>query len=53
MAASKAAEIIIEGIEKDRYRVLVGSDARMMDRLYRLHPRYAADLIFKRMESLL
>lgn len=53
LAAGKAAEIIIEGIEKHSYRILVGSDARTMDRLYRLHPKFAANLIFKRMKSLL
>ncbi|HSM57572.1 MAG TPA: SDR family NAD(P)-dependent oxidoreductase [Candidatus Sulfomarinibacteraceae bacterium] len=53
LPADKAAEIIIAGIEKDKYRVLVGSDARMMDFLYRLHPKFAANLIYKRMRSLL
>lgn len=53
LPADKAAEIIVDGIEKNSYRVLVGSDARMMDLLYRLHPRFAANLIFKRMKSLL
>lgn len=53
LAASKAAEIIIGGIEKNRYRVLVGSDARLMDILYRLHPQFAAEFIFKQMKSLL
>jgi NAD(P)-dependent dehydrogenase (short-subunit alcohol dehydrogenase family) len=53
LAPSKAAQIIIEGIERDRYRVLVGSDARFMDALYRLSPGRAAKLIFKQMQSLL
>ena len=49
----KAAEIIIDGIEQDRYRVLVGSDAAFMDFLYRLSPQRAANFIFKQMQSLL
>lgn len=53
LAPSKAAEIIIDGIENDRYRVLVGSDARFMDFLYRLNPKYAANFILKKMKSLL
>lgn len=53
LPADKAAEIIINGMEKDSYRVLVGSDARMMDFLYRLHPKFAANFIFKQMQSLL
>lgn len=53
LPADKAAEIIINGIEKNSYRVLVGSDARTMDFLYRLHPKFAANFIFKQMKSLL
>lgn len=49
----EAARIIIEGIEQDRYRILVGSDARMMDWLSRLNPRWAAELIYKQMQNLL
>jgi short-subunit dehydrogenase len=50
---SKAAEIIIDGIEQDRYRVLVGSDAAFMDFIYRLNPQRAANFIYKQMKSLL
>lgn len=50
---SKAAEIIIDGIERNRYRVMVGSDATFLDRFYRLSPERAARFIFKQMKSLL
>jgi NAD(P)-dependent dehydrogenase (short-subunit alcohol dehydrogenase family) len=50
---SKAAEIIIEGIEQNRYRVTVGSDASFLDRFYRLSPERAANFIYKQMKSLL
>ncbi len=50
---SEAAEIIVDGIEKDSYRVLVGRDAKMMDLLYRLSPKRAANFIFKQMQALL
>ena len=53
LAPSKAAEIIINGIEKNRYRILVGSDASFMDLIYRLSPERAANYIFKQMQSLL
>jgi NAD(P)-dependent dehydrogenase (short-subunit alcohol dehydrogenase family) len=53
LAADKAARMIVDGMEKDTYRVLVGSDAKMMDRLYRLHPRRAAGIIAGRMKDLL
>jgi NAD(P)-dependent dehydrogenase (short-subunit alcohol dehydrogenase family) len=53
LAPGKAAQIILEGIENDRYRVLVGSDARLMDALYRLDPQRAARFIHKQMSALL
>jgi short-subunit dehydrogenase len=53
LAPSKAAEIIVNGIEQNRYRVLVGSDATFLDRFYRLSPERAANFIYKQMKSLL
>lgn len=47
---SKAAEIIIEGMESDRYRVLVGSDSKFLDFFYRLNPKSAATFISKKMK---
>ncbi|GIV94244.1 SDR family NAD(P)-dependent oxidoreductase [Chloroflexus aurantiacus] len=53
LSPKEAARIIIDGIEQDRYRILVGSDARMMDWLSRLNPRWAAELIYRQMQRLL
>lgn len=53
LAPDKAAEIIVDAIEQDRYSVLVGSDARFMDFIYRLNPKGAAEFIYKQMKSLL
>jgi len=53
LSADKAAAMIIAGMEQNRYRVLVGKDAKMMDLLYRLNPAYAAGLIAKKMGALL
>lgn len=53
LPAERAAQIIVEGIERNRFRVLVGNDATMMDRLYRLSPQFAVRLIFRQMKSLL
>ena len=53
LAADKAARMILDGMERDRYRVMVGSDARMMDLLYRLHPSGAAAFIARQMRDLL
>jgi short-subunit dehydrogenase len=49
----KAAQQILQAIGKNRFRALIGSDARFMDFLYRLAPRRAAKFIFRQMESLL
>ncbi|MBM7116852.1 SDR family NAD(P)-dependent oxidoreductase [Archangium primigenium] len=53
LAPDTAARLILEGIEHNRYRVLVGSDARFMDALYRLNPQRAAGFIAKQMAALL
>lgn len=47
-----ASEIIIQGMEANKYRVLVGSDAKFLDFLYRLAPRFAAEFIYKKMKDL-
>lgn len=52
-SAEDAARIIVDGMERDRFRILVGKDARLMDRLSRLAPRRATHLIQKQMRSLL
>ena len=51
--ADEAARIILDGMEADAYRVMVGGDARLMDRLYRLSPRRAAGFIARQMKDLL
>jgi NAD(P)-dependent dehydrogenase (short-subunit alcohol dehydrogenase family) len=52
LAADKAAEIIIGAIEKSKFRVMVGSDARFLDILYRLNPRRAVNYIVKKMSNM-
>ncbi len=51
--ADKAARIILDGMERDAYRVMVGGDAKLMDRLYRLVPARAAGFIARQMNGLL
>ncbi len=53
LPASKAAEIIIRAIEKDKYRVTVGKDATLLDILYRISPRMATNFIGKMMKKTL
>lgn len=51
--ADKAAQIIVDGMENNKFRIIVGSDSRMMDILYRINPKFATNFIAKRMKSLL
>lgn len=53
LPATEAAEIIIRGMEKNSYHILVGSDATFLYYLSRLHPRFAAEFIYKKMKGLL
>ena len=53
LLAVDAAQIIIDGMEKNRYRVVMGKDAKMLDLLYRLNPAYAAGFVAKKMGALL
>ena len=53
LAPARAAQIIIDGIERDRYSIFVGRDAAFMDLIYRLSPKRAANYIFRQMQSLL
>lgn len=51
LSAEKAAAIMIDGIERNKYRVLVGKDATMLDYLYRFNPKMAVDMIVKKMKK--
>ena len=58
MAASltspqEAAAKIIGGIERGSYRVVIGRDATMLDRLSRLAPQRATEVVAKKMAALL
>ena len=50
---SRAAKIIVDGIERDAFHIFVGRDAKIMDMLYRLNPQFAARTIAKKMGALL
>ncbi|HEX6682019.1 MAG TPA: SDR family NAD(P)-dependent oxidoreductase [Candidatus Limnocylindrales bacterium] len=52
-SAADAGRQIVEAVEKGKFRVRIGSDARLLDRLARLMPQRATALIAKRMRSLL
>lgn len=52
-SVGEAARAIIDGIEKKKFHVLIGSDAKTMYFLSRLMPEKAANLIYENMKSLL
>lgn len=53
LPAPEAAKIIVDqAVEKGRYRVTVGKDAAMLDRMVRIAPQRATDFIAKKMASL-
>ncbi|WP_197074273.1 hypothetical protein NSU01_25995 [Paenibacillus sp. FSL H8-0259] len=53
LTPKEAAKIIVKGIENDQIRVLAGKDSKIMDKLYRLSPRRASDLIADKMKDLI
>ncbi|MBN2045697.1 MAG: SDR family oxidoreductase [Anaerolineales bacterium] len=53
LPAEEAARMIIDGIEVDKYSILVGNDAKVMDKFYRISPRRAAGFINKQMKGLI
>ena len=52
-SAYDAAQIIIDGSERDAFQVYVGRDAKMMNLLYRLSPRRATRFMYNQMKGLL
>ncbi|MFS0752458.1 SDR family NAD(P)-dependent oxidoreductase [Oceanobacillus sp. 1P07AA] len=49
LTPKEAAEIIVQGTENDEYRVLAGKDSKLLDKMYRLSPKRASELIAKKM----
>jgi len=46
MTAAEAATVILDGVKADRWRILVGEDARRIDDLVRQSPERAYDVDF-------
>lgn len=51
LSPAAAAKIIIGGMEKNKFRITVGKDAKFLDLLYRLNPRFATNFISKMMKK--
>lgn len=52
-SAPRAAEIMLDGIERDRLHIFVGKDARLMDLAIRIAPKRAIGFIRKQMKAML
>lgn len=52
LSASTAAKEIITGIEKNKFKLFLGSDAKFMKTMYKLNSKKAIDLINKKMQNL-
>ena len=50
---AEAGRVIIEAMEKQKFRATIGSDAALMDKLARLSPKKATETIAKQMGDLL
>lgn len=50
---AKAAEIIVNGIERNAKRLFVGRDSALIDKLYRLSPTLTAGLMARMMKAVL
>lgn len=53
LSAGKAAQIILDGVEKNKPQIFTGKDSKSMNKLYRLNPVFATKFIAKQMKSLL
>ncbi|MDD3453172.1 MAG: SDR family NAD(P)-dependent oxidoreductase [Bacilli bacterium] len=48
-----AANLIVEAIEKNKFQVYIGTDAKMMNLMYKMNPKKAIKFINKKMKELL
>lgn len=53
LTPQKAAQQIIKGIEKDKTRIFVGKDSKIMNLIYRLNAGFASNLVGKQMTKLI
>lgn len=53
LSPQKAAKLIVKGIEKNKVRIFIGKDSKIMDLIYRLNAVFASNLVGKQMKKLL
>ena len=52
LAPEKAAELIISGMEKDKFKLYVGTDSKMMNLMYKFNAKGAIKYINKKMQQM-
>ncbi|MBO0812077.1 MAG: SDR family NAD(P)-dependent oxidoreductase, partial [Microlunatus sp.] len=52
-APAEAGRQIVDAVRNGTFRVTIGKDARMLDRMSRIAPRRAIEMVARRMKSLL
>ena len=52
LPAEKAAQQILDAMERKRFRLVIGSDAKVLDWMYRFNPKFATKFIQKKMKEL-
>jgi len=51
LSAPKAAEIIIQSMEKNKFIVYVGKDSKMLNLIYKLNPKAAPKIMYKALKD--
>jgi len=51
LSPKDAAEIIVSGMENNKYRVFVGKDSKMLDIMNRINPEKAANIIADKLKK--
>ncbi len=52
LSSRKAAEIIIKGVEENKFKIYVGTDSKIMNFLYKVNDKFAIKLINKIMQKM-
>lgn len=51
LKASEAADIIITGMEKNKFQVFAGKDSKMMNMIYKFNPKAAPKIMYKALKD--
>ncbi len=51
LSASEAADIIIKGMEKNKFQVFAGKDSKLMNFIYKINPKAAPKMMYKALKD--